>query len=177
MTEERKNELYDQMIAWICEHTPSDEELFQVLHGEFHMTREELHDHSIESLDSFFPDTPKDRLKQRIEENYREYRERWQQMGPAEFIDICDEVEAVTRMYKELSDFNHEEEAEYLLRFQNPLEVVSDEWLDRNGMDFLVIDDEMRHLLWTLQDQGSAEEVYELAPEYLRTESGPQLSM
>ena len=65
MTEERKNELYDQMIAWICEHTPSDEELFQVLHGEFHMTREELHDHSIESLDSFFPDTPKDRLKQR----------------------------------------------------------------------------------------------------------------
>ena len=98
-------------------------------------------------------------------------------MGPAELIDICDEVEAVTRMYKELSDFNHEEEAEYLLRFQNPLEVVSDEWLDRNGMDSLVIDDEMRHLLWTLQDQGSAEEVYELAPEYLRTESGPQLSM
>lgn len=28
MTQERKDELYDQMIAWICEHIPNDEDLF-----------------------------------------------------------------------------------------------------------------------------------------------------
>lgn len=55
MTQERKDELYDQMIAWICEHIPNDEDLFLTLHGHFGMTKDELHDHSIESLDRFFP--------------------------------------------------------------------------------------------------------------------------
>ena len=55
MTQERKDQLYDQMIAWICEHIKNDEDLFLALNGHFGMTKEELHDHSIESLDRFFP--------------------------------------------------------------------------------------------------------------------------
>lgn len=47
MTQERKDELYDQMIAWICEHIPNDEDLFLTLHGHFGMTKDELHDHSL----------------------------------------------------------------------------------------------------------------------------------
>ncbi len=57
MTAERKDKLYDQMIAWICEHIPDDGDLFHTLHHHFGMTKEELHDHSIESLDAFFADT------------------------------------------------------------------------------------------------------------------------
>lgn len=56
MTAERKDELYDQMIAWICEHISDDSDLFHTLHHHFGMTKEELHDHSIDSLDAFFPD-------------------------------------------------------------------------------------------------------------------------
>lgn len=55
MTQERKDQLYDEMIAWICEHNPYDEDLFLVLTEHFGMTKEELHDHCIESLDRFFP--------------------------------------------------------------------------------------------------------------------------
>lgn len=55
MTQERKDQLYDQMIAWICEHHENDKDLFLVLTEHFGMTKEELHDHCIESLDSFFP--------------------------------------------------------------------------------------------------------------------------
>ena len=55
MTQERKDQLYDQMIAWICEHIKNDEDLFLALNGHFGMTKDELHDHSIESLDRFFP--------------------------------------------------------------------------------------------------------------------------
>ena len=51
---ERKNELYDKMFEWICEHIKNDKDLFLTLHGHFGMTKEELHDHSIESLDDFF---------------------------------------------------------------------------------------------------------------------------
>lgn len=56
MTQTRKDQLYDLMIAWICEHASSDKDLFLVLTEQFGMTKEELHDHSIESLDRFFPD-------------------------------------------------------------------------------------------------------------------------
>lgn len=54
MREERKNQLYDAMFLWICEHTKDSKELFEVLHGEFGMTMDELHEHSTESLDIFF---------------------------------------------------------------------------------------------------------------------------
>lgn len=56
MTQERKDELYEQMIAWICEHHENDEDLFLVLTEHFGMTQDELHDHCIESLDRFFTD-------------------------------------------------------------------------------------------------------------------------
>lgn len=59
MTQTRKDQLYDLMIAWICEHASSDKDLFLVLTEQFGMTKEELHDHSIESLDRFFPDDKK----------------------------------------------------------------------------------------------------------------------
>lgn len=57
MTQKRKDELYELMIAWICEHIPNDEDLFCTLNGQFGMTQQELHDHCIESLDCFFPDS------------------------------------------------------------------------------------------------------------------------
>ena len=55
MTQDRKDQLYDEMIAWICEQSSSDEDLFQILHVQLGMAMEELHDHCIESLDPFFP--------------------------------------------------------------------------------------------------------------------------
>ena len=58
MTQARKDQLYDEMIAWICEHLPSDEDRFLVLTKHFGMTQEELHEHCIESLDHFFEEVP-----------------------------------------------------------------------------------------------------------------------
>ena len=166
MTQERKDQLYDQMIAWICEHH-GDDELFQILCGQFGMTREELHDHCIEGLDEHFTAVgPITELRQRVRANFQSYREKWLGMQPSELIDSCEELEAVTRMAEDLPACVKEEEARFLLRFQNPLEVVSDEWISRNGIDSLIVDDEMDHLLWSLQDRGVDETVYELAPGY-----------
>lgn len=65
----------------------------------------------------------------------------------------------------------------YLLRFYDPLEVVSDEWLSRNGIDSLIVDDEMSHLLWSLQDRGDAEQCYDMEPESSDEDEAPSLSM
>ncbi len=80
-------------------------------------------------------------------------------------------------MMKELPSAVSDEEALYLLRFKNPLEVVSNEWIGRNGMDSLVVDDEINHLLWALQDRGDAEQFYELEPEASEEDETPALSM
>ena len=110
------------------------------------------------------------RLKVRLENNYIFYRENWLQMTPEWLIDHCEELEAVTRMAKELPSAVTDEDAKYLLRFRNPLEVVSDEWISRNGIDSLIVDAEMSHLLWSLRDRGCAEEAYELDEEYIASQ-------
>ncbi len=89
-------------------------------------------------------------------------------MTPAELIARCEEIEAVTRMAQVLPSAVSEEEAEYLIRFKNPLEVVSDEWISRNGIDALIVDDEMSHILLYLTEDSGAEDFYELEPEYCK---------
>ena len=178
MTQERKDQLYDEMFGWICEHIKNDEDLFLTLHGHFGMTKDELHEHCIDSLDAYFLDeSPRTLLKQKVSANFAEYKERWLKMSPAELIDRCEELEAVTRMAQELPSAVSDEDAEYLLQFKNPLEVVSDEWISRNGIDSLIVDDEISHLLWSLQDRGDAEQSYEMEPEFSDEDEAPSLSM
>ena len=151
---------------------------FLTLHGHFGMTKDELHEHCIESLDAYFPEeSPRTLLKQKVNANFAEYKERWLKMSPSELIDRCEELEAVTRMAQELPSAVSDEDAEYLLQFKNPLEVVSDEWISRNGIDSLIVDDEMSHLLWSLQDRGDAEQAYEMEPEFSDEDEAPSLSM
>ena len=115
-------------------------------------------------------------LKQKISDNFAAYKEKWMQMQPAQLIEICEELEAVTRMTRELPSSVSEEDARYLLRFKNPLDVVSNEWVNRNGIDSLIIDDEIADILWHIRDSGDAETIYELEPEFTESDS-PTMSM
>jgi len=115
------------------------------------------------------PQNAKALLKSRIEENYSEFKSKWLQMSPEELIRNCEEVEAVTRMYRDAPDALSEEAAEYLLRFKNPLMVLGDEWVSCNGIDSFIIDDDLGHIMWELMDRREAEDYYELEPEYTAT--------
>ncbi len=127
-------------------------------------------------IDSYGEESARTLLKRKVSDNFAAYREKWMRMQPRELIDICEELEAVTRMAETLPSAASEEYARYLLRFKNPLEVVSDEWISRNGIDALVVDDEMTHILWHIMDSGDAETVYELEPEFTESDS-PTMSM
>lgn len=115
-------------------------------------------------------------LKRKVSDNFAAYKEKWLRMQPAELIGICEELEAVTRMAETLPTAASEEYAAYLLRFKNPLEIVSDEWISRNGIDTLIVDDEMTHILWHIKDAGDAETIYEMEPEFTASDS-PAMSM
>ena len=54
MTDERKTKLIDEFLGWMIEHHNNDEDLFHTLHTVIGMTKEELNDFSIESLDVYF---------------------------------------------------------------------------------------------------------------------------
>ena len=54
LTEARKDEIIDKFLTWMIEHHRNDEDLFYVLHKHIGMSKSELHQYSIDSLDKFF---------------------------------------------------------------------------------------------------------------------------
>lgn len=179
MTQSQKDAFYDKLFAMIVNELKEDEEfLIYVLNNHFGMTKKEVFEAYPNTKNLIVSDSsPRSLLKQKVNANFAEYKERWLKMSPSELIDRCEELEAVTRMAQELPSAVSDEDAEYLLQFKNPLEVVSDEWISRNGIDSLIVDDEMSHLLWSLQDRGDAEQDYEMEPEFSDEDEAPSLSM
>ena len=82
----------------------------------------------------------KDRFDSKIKDCYREYEKQWMQLGIKELLDNAEEIATVQHMASELPAYASDKEKEYLLKFKNPLEVVSDFWIE-NGYETLVIDD------------------------------------
>ena len=104
-------------------------------------------------------------LKQKVEDCYKEFYDSWLLKQPIDLVERAEEIASIQRMVEELPDAVTEEDAAYLMRFKNPLEVVSDRWQSMNGSG-TVVDDEMRHILWELRDRREAEQEYEMEPEY-----------
>lgn len=179
MTQSQKDALYDELFAMIVSELKEDEEFLKyALNDHFGMTKKEVFE-AYPNIKNFIAgdSSPRSLLKQRVNTNFAGYKEQWLKMSPTELIDRCEELEAVTRMAQELPSAVSDEDAEYLLRFKNPLEVVSDEWISRNGIDSRIVDDEMSHLLWSLQDRGDAEQCYEMEPEFSDEDETPAMSM
>lgn len=65
-----------------------------------------------------------------------------------------------------------EECLEYLLRFEDPLTVVRDQWLLEQGVD---LSEEFGHALWYLAASGSAEQDYPLDSANSPKQSGPAM--
>ena len=83
----------------------------------------------------------KDRFDSKIKDCYSEYEKQWMQLGIKELLDNAEEIATVQHMASELPAYASDKEKEYLLKFKNPLEVVSDFWISQNGYGTLFIDD------------------------------------
>ena len=116
-------------------------------------------------------------LKEKLQTCYDRYKAGWLQKRPEVLSEEAEEIASVQRMFRELPDAVTEEDAEYLLRFKNPLEVVSDSWQSMNGSG-AVVNDDMSYILWDLRDKQSAEFDYEMEPEYYDqpTPSSPEMT-
>ena len=103
-------------------------------------------------------------LRKKLDRNMALYQKEWQQKPASELVEMVNEIAAAKFVYHELSECRYSPEyLEYLLRFENPLEVVTDQWISEQTVDF---SEELTHALWMLWDKGESESEYTLDPEY-----------
>lgn len=105
-----------------------------------------------------------DILRKKLDKSMALYKKEWQQKSSSELVDMASEIAATKFVYDEISGGSYPSDyMEYLLRFENPLEVLKDQWISEQTVDY---SEEVNHALWMLWDKGDAEQEYELDPEY-----------
>lgn len=97
----------------------------------------------------------RDTLKKRLDENYTAFMDSLQEKTISELIVMAPEITAAQQLHEELLDACDEEDVAFLLRFDDPLEVVRGDWESEiTGYDH---SGEMGHMLWEIRDR----ELYE----------------
>ena len=105
-----------------------------------------------------------ERLREKLDRNNEAYHEEWLNSSKSTIAANAREILATNISYNELYGGDYPVEyLEYLLRFDNPLEVVRDKWIEENN---LPVDEEMSHALWNIMNSGDAEADYKLDEEY-----------
>ena len=156
MTQERKDQLYDEMLGWICEHIKGDEDLYITLHEHFGMTKEELHDNSIDSLDDFFPDeTISDKramLLKKIDEEYDEFLDDLNSYDADNIITSAEYILSMKRVHEYIhKDYIiKDDQIDYFLNLDAPLDAICD-WYNPNEVDII---DDLDHAIWEIVDKG-----------------------
>ena len=109
-------------------------------------------------------------LQEKLNANFKEYRALWLRADRAELIDNCGQMAEIAGIAKNLASILSDEEAECLLCFQNPLEVVSG-WITIKGPDYPYVADEMRQLVQEMLTQGDLEGYEVIVPmDFLKEE-------
>lgn len=164
MTEERKQQIMGSIFNYLAELIHQDEELYNVLHGAIGMTQEEIRDCGLFYLIGCFrPETAHDRLIHKIERGYRAYMQKWALCFPDQIIDAIDEIHAVSVAYRILSRRGvSKDNADWLVRFSDPLMVVSDAWMVANDIDDWICEDRMEKIVDEMRDRGVDETEYAL---------------
>lgn len=114
-------------------------------------------------------------LRQKLRDRWSEYSAEMLQRPPSEIFERSDEIAAARFCYDQLTEnltSYPAEYLEYLLRFQDPLSVVQDQWASEQNVDY---SDEFEHALWTIQNESAAEQDYPLDPEWKPEQCGPSL--
>lgn len=74
-----------------------------------------------------------EQLFKRLDENLADFKQKWEAESKTGLIEISREITAVKDAHHYLTERHgfDDDEADYLLLFDNPLQIVADKWLDR----------------------------------------------
>jgi len=107
-----------------------------------------------------------ERLRAKLDRNIAAMQNEWYALSPSLIAGKAQEIEATRIAYNELySGWDYsEDKLKYLLRFENPLEVVRDKWIEEQCLPD--VSNEMNHVLYSIMGTFVAENEYELDKEY-----------
>jgi hypothetical protein len=97
----------------------------------------------------------------KLDENYQTYLSKWLTLDAVALIENAEKIAVIKQTYQQIKDEHgsfYNECMAYLMQFENPLEVISDDL----GMLPIVDRDDVGHALWQLSDQRDADCDYEL---------------
>jgi hypothetical protein len=112
-----------------------------------------------------------ERLQNKLYRNLQGFDAQWRQLRTGELITKAQEIAATSTAYKELHSGDYSSDyMEYLLQFENPLELVRDKVIE----EFFTPDihQEMAHVLASIMEDGHSGDVYALDPEYAEHTAG-----
>lgn len=166
MTTERTNELFDKMLAWICEHIREEDELFRVLHDKFGFTKVEANHCGIDDINHLYDNMPViRRFNEKIQTRFNEYKSYWRTFTNEELIEHCEEIYTVTRLAQKLPNQITPEQAEYFLQFVDPLDVISGTMIENRMANDISVDEEIADTVESLKFSGDGESIYEIENE------------
>lgn len=105
--------------------------------------------------------TIKEQLSEKLKSNYDEYVRECLMRTPQELIDNAQRIYFAQQIYKNAADVVNDTEAEYLLQFKNPLDILCDSWESSVSVDMMYADDTFSYLVGNLADRQSADYDYE----------------
>jgi hypothetical protein len=101
----------------------------------------------------------KQEFSQRVQENYENFLKGWLQQEPEDLVSCAEEIVATKILSKALPEVAAVDDMEYLLRFENPLEIIRDGWMDYSNTD---MSNELHHVLWLVGNDPSIWEDYKM---------------
>lgn len=93
-----------------------------------------------------------EKLRERLKAGYETYIQQLKAKSPPDLIEMASEIAAAKFVYEELMvEGAFSEYTDYLLQFENPLEVLKDQWLSEQTYDH---HEELDHALWMMANRG-----------------------
>ena len=90
-------------------------------------------------------------LKERLDKNYDDFLAQLQEKTVSELVVMAPEIVAAQQCHEELLDACDEDDIQFLLQFDDPLELVRGYWeAEITGYSH---SDEMGHMLWEIRDR------------------------
>ena len=120
-------------------------------------------------------DDVREALRQKIELRWSEYQAEVLRASHADIFSRAEEIAAAQLCHEQLTEYLDcyaIEDLEYLLRFEDPLAVVCDQWASRQEFD---PSHEFKEMLAELQDDPTLERDYLLDADWTPERSGPFL--
>lgn len=99
------------------------------------------------------------KVEEKLTECWDAYKDKLLTLPPGQIIDKADEIAAARFCFDELTEnatAYPELFLEYLLEYDNPLEVIREQWMNEQCVD---LSDELEHAMWSLWDHGPRSDV------------------